>query len=206
MLDADRWPWVRFVGPGLITAGGLLASVNSWLPWFKRTIKFPARDTEVIIERGVRSSDGQLVFAFALIALGAGLVILYLGTRRAYLWVGVVAIFSGLWITGIGSVDAAFPRQRYIESSTANLIEEHGIPEDQAELVSRQLIDTGVVTIKLQLGIYLVIAGGVSVILGSVVSVLTRPGGQEEEPVAEEPEDDEYDYLSDEAESVYEPE
>jgi hypothetical protein len=67
------------------------------------------------------------------------------------------------------------------------------------------LIDTGVVKIKLQLGIYLVIAGGAGVILGSVASLLTRPVGQEEEPVAEEPEED-YEYLSDEAEALYEPE
>ncbi|HEX2069218.1 MAG TPA: hypothetical protein VHH54_03345 [Actinomycetota bacterium] len=85
------------------------------------------------------------------------------------------------------------------------MVEEEGIPEDQAAIVSRQLIDDGVVTINKQLGIYLVIAAGAAVILGSVASLLTRPVGQEEEPVAEEPEED-YDYLSDEAESVYEPE
>jgi hypothetical protein len=205
VLDADRWPWVRFIGPALITVGGLLGAAGSWLNWFRRTIRFPATPLEIVFERGVRSSDGQLVFAFALIALGGGVLILYLGTRRAYLWVGVVALISGLWITGISSVDATFTEERFIDSSTANLVEEQGIPEDQAAIVSRQLIDDGVVTIKLQLGIFLAIAGGAAVIVGSVLSLLTRLGGQEPEPVPEEPEE-EYDYLSDESESVYEPE
>ncbi len=205
MLDADRWPWVRFIGPVLTSLGGLLAVVGSWLVWFRRTIRFPARPVEIILERGVRSSDGQLALAFGLIALGAGVVILYVGSRRAYLWVGAVSLFCGLWITGISSVDAAFPEQRFIASSTANLVEEQGIPEDQAVSVSRQLIETGVVAIKLQLGIFLVIAGGAGVILGSVASVLTRPARTEEEPQQEE-EPEEYDYLSDEPESVYDAE
>ena len=205
MLDAERWPWVRFVGPFLITAGGLLGAVGSWLNWFRIRRRLPGTPVEVILSRGFANIDGKLTFIFAVIAVAAGVLILYFSTRRSYLWLGVVALIAGLWMAGLSTFDAATPRDRYVDAAAA-VATEQGVPKEQAVTFFRQLVETGVVTIELQLGIYLVIAGGAGVIVGSVVSLLTRPAGQEEEPVAEEPEDEDYDYLSDEAESVYEPE
>ncbi len=205
MLDADRWPWVRFVGPVLITVGGLLGAVGSWLNWFRIRRRLPGTPVEVVLSRGFANIDGKLTFIFAVIAVAAGVLIIYFSTRRSYLWLGVVALIAGLWMAGLSTFDAATPRDRYVDAAAA-VATEQGVPKEQAVTFFRQLVETGVVAIELQLGIYLVIAGGAGVIVGSVVSLLTRPAGQEEEPVAEEPEDEDYDYLSDEAESVYEPE
>ncbi|HEX2088686.1 MAG TPA: hypothetical protein VHI54_01955 [Actinomycetota bacterium] len=204
MLDADRWPWARFIGPFLVSAGGLVAAVGSWLNWFRIRRRLPGTPVEVVLSRGFANIDGKLTFVFAVIAVAAGVLIFYFSTRRSYLWLGVVALIAGLWIAGLSTFDAATPRDRYVDAAAA-VATEQGVPREQAVTFFRQLVDTGVVTINLQLGIFLVIAGGIGVILGSVASILTRPAAQEEEPVAEEPEE-EYDYLSDEAESVYEPE
>ena len=201
MLDADRWPWVRFVGPVLITAGGLLAAVGSWLNWFRIRRRLPGTPAEDILSRGFANIDGKLTFVFAVIAVAAGVLILYFATRRSYLWLGVVALVAGLWIAGLSGFDAATPRDRYVDAAAA-VATEQGVPKEQAVTFFRQLVETGVVTIRLQLGILLVIAGGVLVILGSVVSVLTRPGGEEAPPEeSEEPEP-----LPEETESVLEAE
>jgi hypothetical protein len=206
VLDADRWPWVRFLGPVLITAGGLLGAVGSWLNWFRIRRRLPGTPVEVVLSRGFANIDGKLTFVFAVIAVAAGVLILYFSTRRSYLWLGIVALIAGLWMAGLSTFDAATSSDRYVDAAAAGATEQ-GVPKEQAVTFFRQLVDSGVVTIYLQLGIYLVIAGGAGVILGSVASVLTRPAGQEEEPVAEEPEGpEEYDYVSDETESIYEPE
>jgi hypothetical protein len=207
VLDADRWPWVRFIGPVLIAAGGLLAAVGSWLNWFRIRRRLPGTPVEDVLSRGFANIDGKLTFVFAVIAVAAGVLILYFSTRRSYLWLGVVAVIAGLWIAGLSSFDAATPHDRYVDAAAA-VATEQGVPKEQAVTFFRQLVDTGVVTIRLQLGIYLVIAGGGAVILGAVASVLTRLGRQEPEPAPEEsvePED-EYEFVPDEAESVYEAE
>jgi hypothetical protein len=203
MLDADRRPWVRFVGPVLITLGGLLGAVGSWLNWFRIRRRLPGTPVEDVLSRGFANIDGKLTFVFAVIAVAAGVLILYFSTRRSYLWLGVVALIAGLWVAGLSTFDAATPRDRYVDAAAA-VATEQGVPKEEAVTFFRQLVETGVVRINLQLGIYLVIAGGAGVILGSVASVLTRLTSQEEEPHPEEPE--EYDYLSDEPESVYEAE
>ncbi len=203
MLDADRWPWVRFVGPALITTGGLLAAVGSWLNWFRIRRRLPGTPVEDILSRGFANIDGKLTFAFAVIAVAAGVLILYFSTRRSYLWLGVVALFASLWITGLSAFDAATPQDRYVDAAAA-VATEQGVPKEQAVTFFRQLVDTGVVTIRLQLGIYLVVVGGAVAILGSVVSVLTRPGVEEPEAAAEESED--LEPLPEETESVVEAE
>jgi hypothetical protein len=203
MLDADRRPWVRFVGPVLITVGGLLGAVGSWLNWFRIRRRLPGTPVEDVLSRGFANIDGKLTFVFAVIAVAAGVLILYFSTRRSYLWLGVVALIAGLWMAGLSTFDAATPRDRYVDAAAA-VATEQGVPKEQAVTFFRQLVDTGVVTINLQVGIYLVIAGGAGAILGAVASVLTKLTSQEEEPQPEEPE--EYDYLSDESESVYEAE
>ena len=203
MLDADRWPWVRFVAPVVITAGGLLAAVGSWLNWFRIRRRLPGTPAEEVLSRGFANIDGKLTFIFAVIAVAAGVLILYFSTRRSYLWLGVVALIAGLWIAGLSTFDAATPQDRYVDAAAA-VATEQGVPKEQAVTFFRQLVDAGVVTINLQLGIFLVVAGGAVVILGSVASLLTRLAGQEPEPQPEEPE--EYEYLPDEAESVYEAE
>jgi hypothetical protein len=158
---------------------------------------------EDVLSRGFANIDGKLTFVFAVIAVAAGVLILYFSTRRSYLWLGVVALIAGLWMAGLSTFDAATPRDRYVDAAAA-VATEQGVPKEQAVTFFRQLVETGVVRINLQLGIYLVIAGGAGVLLGSVASVLTRLTGPEEEPQPEEPE--EYDYLSDEPDSVYDAE
>ncbi len=204
MLDADRWPWVRFIGPALITLGGLLGAAGSSLNWFRIRRRLPGTPVEEILSRGVQNIDGKVTFLFAVIAVAAGVLIVYFSTRQSYVWLGVVALIAALWITFFSAFDAATHRDRYVDAAAAVAIEQ-GVPREQAVTFFRQWVNTGVVTIKLQLGIFLVIVGGATVLLGSIASVLTRPGGQEAEPQPEE-ERDEYEYLPDEAESVYEPE
>ena len=209
MLDADRWPWVRFVGPVLIALGGLLASVGSWLIWFWIRRKLPGTPLEEVFSRGINNIDGKLTFVFALIALAAGVLIFYFGTRRSYLWLGIVALVAGLWITGLSAFDAATPEDRYVDAAAA-VATAQGVPREQAVSFFRQLVDTGVVNIKLQLGILLVVAGGAAVILGSAASILTRPGVEEAESSPAEPEEledpEEYEPLADEEEPVIEAE
>ena len=202
MLDADRWPWVRFVGPGLITAGGLLASVGSWLNWFRVRRRIPGRAVEDFVFRGVESIDGKVTFLFAVIALVVGVLILYFSTRQSYLWLGVVALIAGVWITFFSAFDSATYRDRYVDEAAA-VAAEQGVPKEQAAAFFRQWVDTGLITIKLQAGILLTVAGGAGVILGSIASALTRPGdeGEGSAEKSEEPEP-----LSEETQSLLEAE
>ncbi len=204
MLDANRWPWVRFIGPFLITAGGLATAVSCWLNWFivtRRLVGSPRRQGAL---RGVQYLDGQLIFVFALIAIGGGVLIVYFATRQSYVWIGAVALFAGLWIAFFSTFDAVTREDRYVDEAAA-IAAEQGVPKDQAVIFFRGWVESGVVTIRVQPWIWVAAAAGGLVVLGSVASLLTRLAGQEEEPEAEESEED-YDYLSDEAESVYEPE
>ncbi len=205
MLDADRWPWVRFIGPVLITLGGLVAAVGSWLSWFRIRRRLPGTPVEEILSRGVQNIDGKVTFLFAVIAVAAGILIVYFSTRQSYVWLGVVALIAAVWITFFSTFDAATHRDRYVDAAAAVAIEQ-GVPREQAVAFFRQWVSTGVVTIKLQLGIFLVIGGGAAVLLGSIASVLTRLGGPQPEPQPEEEPEEDYEYFSDEDESVYEPE
>ncbi len=181
-----------------------MAAVGSWLSWFRIRRRLPGTPVEEILSRGIQNIDGKVTFLFAVIAVAAGVLILYFSTRQAYIWLGVVALIAAVWITFFSTFDAATHRDRYVDAAAAVAIEQ-GVPREQAVTFFRQWVNTGVVTIKLQLGIFLVIAGGAGVILGSVASILTKPARQEPEPQPEESE--QYEYFPDEAdESVYEPE
>jgi hypothetical protein len=204
VLDANRRPWVRFIGPFLITAGGLATAVSCWLNWFivtRRLVGSPRRQGAL---RGVQYLDGQLIFGFALIAIGGGVLIVYFATRQSYVWIGAVSLFAGLWIAFFSTFDAVTREDRYVDEAAA-IAAEQGVPKDQAVIFFRGWVESGVVTIRVQPWIWVAAAAGGMVVLGAAASLLTRPVGQEGEPAAEEPEED-YDYLSDEAESVYEPE
>ena len=206
MLDGERWPWVRFIGPVVIAVGGVLASGGSWMIWFRIRRRIPGTPVEEVLSRGVQNIDGKLTFVFAVIAAIAGVLILYFATRRAYLWIGVVALIAGIWITFFSAFDAATPRDRYIDAAAA-VAAEQGVPKEQAVSFFRQLVATGAVTINLQMGIYLVIAGGAATMLGSAASALTVPGGEEPAPPLEEPkEPEEYEFLPEEDESFIEAE
>jgi hypothetical protein len=188
--DSELSPWVRFAGPVAIAVGSAAAGVGCWLAWF--AVKRGASGI-VIIQRGVRGSDGQVLFAFAVIAFASGVIAFFRRGRSAYFWLGGVALLAGLWITAVSTFDASTPKDRFVDSAAATLVKEGGVPKDQAAIIARRLIETGVVTIRLQSGIFITIGGGAGLILGSAATLLIARRVQEPEAPGEESEPQEAD-------------
>jgi hypothetical protein len=183
--SSEPSPWLRLAGPIAIAVGGVVAGVGCWLAWF--AVKRGTTGV-VIIQRGVRGSDGQVLFAFAIIALACGVIALFRPGRSTYFWLGGVALLAGLWISAVSTFDASTPKDRFVDSAAATLVKEGGVPKDQAAIIARQLIETGVVTIKLQSGIFITIGGGAAIILGSAATLLIARRVQEPEATEEETE------------------
>jgi type IV secretory pathway VirB2 component (pilin) len=171
----------------LITLGGAVAIAGSWLPWFRVRRRLPGTPVEDVISRGVQNIDGKLTFAFAVIALIAGILIIYRATRTSYVWLGIVALISSFFVTGLSAFDSATSKDRYVDAAAA-VASEKGVPTDQAVRFFRQLVDSGVVTIELRTGILLVVAGGTGILLGSVATFFSTPRRELAEPLADEEE------------------
>ncbi len=147
--------------------GGLIAAIGSILAWAKASVS-----TFSVSAKGIDGWEGKATIVGGLILLVGGLSAVTRSSPRARL--GGSAILGGLIAAGVGLYTALTAEDQVIEGAASEIAKELSVPIEQAKNAVQQAIDQGVLSVSLQIGLYLVIGGGLLGILVGVLSLMSR--------------------------------
>ena len=123
--------------------GGALMALGSFLAWAE-----VSGGGTTVTAKGVDGSDGY-------ITLGAGLV----------------AIVAGIVGGGIGLYDAMTAKDSVLDAAAEELAPTFGASTEQVRTALDQAIDAGQLSVKISIGLYAVIAGGVVALVGGILGL-----------------------------------
>jgi hypothetical protein len=157
-------------GAIVVLVGAVVAIVGVFLPWVKAAVSGTLAQSGLDVSQsasGLKTNDGKLVLACAIILIIVGVVGLVTGTKR---WMGVVAIILGLIAGGSAVINIFTLKTQFIDE--AMKLAPAGTSQevlDRARVVIQQFIDQGAISIKAGVGLFLSAAGGVAVLLGGIM-------------------------------------
>jgi hypothetical protein len=152
------------IAPILMVVGGALAAIGSFLSWANVTVSDVSATA-----KGTDGSDGYITLIAGIILVVIG-VISFRGGRRA---LAILAILAGLVAGGVGIYDAATAEDSVLDAVAKEIAPQVGAGVDAVRAVLQQSADAGDLDIKIQTGLYLVIAGGALGLIGGVIGVAT---------------------------------
>ncbi|MFB3739392.1 MAG: hypothetical protein ACE14W_10585 [Candidatus Velamenicoccus archaeovorus] len=153
----------------VVVAGGALAAGGSLLTWASATAGGFS-----VSARGLDGWEGKLTLAGGAIMLIAGVAALA-GSGSSRLRGS--AVIGGLVVAGVGIYTAATAKDQVVDGAAAEIARQLDVPLAQARDAIRTTIDTGLLSIGLEVGLYLVIVGGV---LGAAAAVLAWASSRRE--------------------------
>jgi hypothetical protein len=158
---------------GLIAVvGGLLAVIGSFLTWVHASYGRFA-----VSVKGVDRWQGKATMVLGVLLLVAGITAFTKGfsdpTRRRGLFGGVVVV--GVGIAGVAIYAALIAKDRVIDAAAGLIVRRLGVPLDQARTAAKQAVNSGVLKIALDIGLYMVIAGGVLGIVAGLLAMGSKP-------------------------------
>ena len=159
------------IGRVLMIAGGLLTAIGSFLAWAKLEA-----GTDSATASGIDGSDGYITLVAGIVIAVCGLAS-FARARRA---LAVLAIVGGVVAAGIGAYDAVSAEESAIDALATELSGSFGVSGSEAKALLEEAVDQGLVSVSLQFGIFLVIAGGA---LGIVGGALGAAAAGRSEPV-----------------------
>ncbi|HZP90940.1 MAG TPA: hypothetical protein VFC04_08105 [Actinomycetota bacterium] len=119
--------------------------------------------------KGSDTSDGKIFVWIALGLVAAGLVLLVLRARGGRLALSVLAVGGSAFVAGFGLYDALTPKAQAIDEATSRL----GGGAEVRSLLER-LFDQGILTISVEIGLWLVVAGGAVALVGALAGMVSR--------------------------------
>jgi hypothetical protein len=173
MRTNERATTLRLAGFIATVGGGALVVLGSLLNWVSVGLKGDTGGGFTVSTPGIDLRAGLVALALGALAI-LGIVALRLvhsTTFRRLVGVGVILV--GLGAAAIGVYEMTGDRDRYLFSGVRDFAEhfsqEQGLPQNDqlASQIREQLRKDGVVDI--QIGIYVVIAGGVVTVVGGLL-------------------------------------
>lgn len=152
------------IGAILMLVGGALAAIGSFLTWANVRVSDVSASA-----KGTDGSDGYITLVGGVILIAVGLATLRAGRRG----LAILAIIAGLLTAGVGIYDAVTAEDSVLDAVAEQVAPQVGASVEQVRAVLQQEADAGSLDIKLQLGLYLVIAGGALGLVGGVIAVAT---------------------------------
>lgn len=157
----------------LVLVGGALAAVGCRLDWFK----FRADLTSVgggVSERALKGpdlSDGKIFIWVAVALVVIGVVMLLLRQRGARITLSVLSFLGAAFVGGFGLYDALTPKAPVIDEAAKQL---SGAGVERARQFLENLFDQGILKITVQIGLWLVVAGGAVALVGALAGLFSR--------------------------------
>jgi hypothetical protein len=157
------------LAPTLAVVGGILAIAGSVLNW----ATFSAGGFSVSA-KGIDGLDGFLTIICGVLLLTAG-VATFTGMIGGKSRLRVSALVGGLGAAGIGLYDALTAEHRLIEEAADALAHQLGIAVDAARTAVQQAINQGQIAVSVDVGLYVVIAGGIIGIVAGILAMTSVP-------------------------------
>lgn len=150
------------IGAILAIVGGVLLAVGSFLTW----AQVSGGGTSVSA-KGIDGSDGYITLVAGLVALGVGIAMM----KQAKRVFAVLAVLAGLIGGGVGLYDALTAKDSVLDAAAEEIAPQFGASADEVRALLDQAIDAGELSISISFGLYIVIGGGVLVLVGGVLSM-----------------------------------
>ena len=152
------------LGGVLMIVGGALGAVGSFLTWADVQVADVSASA-----KGIDGSDGYITVVGGLLLVVAGILAMRTTGRR----VAVFGIMAGLLVAGVGIYDAVTAEDSVLDATAEEVAPQVGVPVEQVRTILQQSADSGELDISLQLGLFLVIGGGVIGTIGGVIATAT---------------------------------
>lgn len=173
MSTSERGASVR---PGVMLAlvGGLLAAAGSPLPWLKASVNSAALGGGGLQSKTANGFDGDgwiTLVAGIIVVVVAGIMWMRKGSGK-----GLSALVSlgGLVAGGTGLYDMLTAKDTVINDAVSKVGTGAGISVEQVKAFLNQAFDKGIIKISPELGIFVVIAGGVLALIGGLMLLAAK--------------------------------
>ena len=172
MSTSERGTSVR---PGVMLAlvGGLLAAVGSPLPWLKASVNAAA------LGGGLQSKTANGFDGDGWITLVAGLIVLVVAgvmwmRKSSGKGLSALVALGGLVAGGTGLGDMLTAKSTIIDEAASQVTAGSGVSVEQVKALLNQAFDQGIIKISPEIGIFVVIAGGVLALVGGLLLVASK--------------------------------
>jgi hypothetical protein len=156
------------IAPALAVVGGTVASIGSFLTWADATLG-PASFSA----KGIDGWEGKATVVGGVLLLVAG-ISAFVGTQGARERLGAWATIGGLVAAGVGIYTALTAHEQVVSSAADEISRETGISAIARTSIEAAL-NRGLLGLDLQIGLYLVVAGGVIGLIAGVLAIVARP-------------------------------
>jgi len=154
---------------GLMAVGGALCVIGAFMAW----ARVEASGFSVS-SKGTDGTDGWVALACGVLLVLLGVGTWAVSSKGARRGLGILALLAGLAAGGLGTWDAVSAEDSFVDALSEQLSDQFGLPTAEVETQVRQALDAGELSISLQAGIYLVIAGGALGLLGGFAGMSSR--------------------------------
>jgi hypothetical protein len=152
----------------LAVVGGAIAAAGSLLPWAKASV-----GPSSFSAKGIDGWEGKVTIVAGVVMLAVG-VFAFLGAEGARARLPASAIAGGIAAAGVGIYTALTATDQIVDSAASEIAGELGVPAEHARSAVQAALDHGLLQLSLQVGLYLVIAGGILGIVAGILATLTR--------------------------------
>jgi hypothetical protein len=154
--------------PALAVVGGVLAVVGSLLSWAQASVTGASFSA-----KGIEGWEGKVTILGGAVMLVAG-ISAFTGASDARRRLRVSALVGGLMASGVGIYTAITARDQIVDSGAEEIAKQAGVTVQQGRAMLETAIDQGFLKLSLQIGLYLVIAGGFIGVLAAVIAMLSK--------------------------------
>jgi len=152
------------IGAILMILGGVIAAVGSFMTWANVTVSDVSASA-----KGTDGSDGYITLVAGIVLVLLGAVALRAGKRP----LAILAILAGGIAAGVGIYDAATAEDSVLDAVAEQVAPQVGASVPAVREILQQSADNGDLDIQIQIGLYLVIAGGALGLLGGVIGLIS---------------------------------
>jgi hypothetical protein len=151
----------------IAVVGGLLAVIGSFLTWANASagrFAFSAK--------GIDGWEGKATIVGGIVLLVAGINAFTKGSSDPVKRLGLL---GGMVVAGVGIYTAVTAKDRVIDAAANAIAARLGVTVEQARIAVNQAVDSGALKIALDIGLFIVIAGGVLGIVAGLLAMRSKP-------------------------------
>jgi len=150
----------------MAVAGGLLAVIGSFLSWATASA-----GQFTVSAKGIDGWEGKATIFGGIVLLIGGIAAFRTGSADPLKRPGLL---GGIVATGVGTYTAVTAKDQVIDGAASEIAKTLSIGLEQARAAVNQAVDSGVLKIALDVGLFMVIAGGVIGIVAGLLAIFTK--------------------------------
>jgi hypothetical protein len=162
------------LGDALLVAGGVLIGIGVLLPWGRAVVGPFHQDVA-----GIKGWEGQVTGILAIGMVVRGIAAWNSNKRGERSRLAGAAVVTGLIAAGIAVYDLLTARNQVLDhlvgDGASTIARQVGVPVDVVIQRIKAMVESGFIRLDFEIGIYLVVAGGVVAVVGSVLALVRQP-------------------------------